>query len=155
MRFALEPYSEELVREMRPLWEEHHDEIPQLDMPLDPDLETYDLMQKSGTLRIFTARLGGAADAWDSMLVGYQIFFVMNHPHRRYSLEATQDILYLEPEVRKGIVGVKFIRWCDEQLKAEGVKTIFHQISAKNDFGKIFTRMGYELMDLTYARRVA
>lgn len=147
MRFALEPYSEKLVQEMRPLWDMHHEEVPQLGMKIDPDLTAYSTMQKVGALRIYTARVG-------PMLVGYQIFYVLRHPHRKYSLEANQDILFLETDVRMGMAGTKFIVWCDKELIKEGVKVIFHQISAKNDLGNIFRRMGYELLDLTYARRI-
>lgn len=154
MRFTLEPYSANLIAEMRPLWDAHNTEIPQLGLPVDPDLSVYKKMADGKILRIFTARLGGGHGNADSLLVGYQVFFVMKHPHRRYSLEASQDILYLDPEVRRGLVGFKFIKFCDKQLESEGVKVIYHQISAENNFGRIFERMGYKLMDLTFSRRI-
>lgn len=143
--FSLEPYSAQLVAELLPLLEAHNKEVPQLGLGIDPDLATYKKMADSGVLRIYTARVA-------EILVGYQIFFVMYHPHRRASFEASQDVLYLDPEVRMGLVGVKFISWCDKQLEKEGVHVIFHQISAENDFGKIFLRMGYRKMDITYGR---
>src|SRR6266849_4800330 len=151
MRFALEPYSEKLVQDMRPMWDDHNAEVFEEPIPPDPNLRMYSDAQKQGTLRIFTARIGRGGL---SLLVGYQVFFVMKHPHRQYSLEACQDILYLDPEVRQGLVGVKFLKWCDAQLVAEGVKMIAHQIRAKKNFGKIFERMGYQLTEMTYARRV-
>lgn len=151
MRFALEPYSEKLVQEMRPLWDMHHAEIPQLGMKPDPNLTVYSQVAKNGALRIFTARIGAMRE---SVLAGYQVFFVMLHPHRRYSLEASMDMIWLDPEVRKGLVGVKFIRWGDKQLVKEGVKVIHRQISTEKDFGNILRRGGYRLMDLTYARVV-
>lgn len=154
MRFALEPYSEKLVQEMRPIWDQHHTEVPQLGFKPDPDLTMYSQMQKLGVLRIFTVRLGGVAGKGMSILAGYQIFFVMKHPHRKYSLEANSDILYLDPEVRKGITGLKFLRWCDREMEKEGVKAIHHQVSLQKDLGALFLRMGYKAMDVTFARRV-
>jgi hypothetical protein len=151
MRFALEPYSEKLVQEMRPLWDAHHDEVPQLRLPIDPDLALYSQMAKNGVLRIFTARVG--AD-WESTLVGYQVFGVMRHPHRRYSLEANGDLLYLDPEVRKGMVAMKFLKYCDTELAKEGVKVIHHQFSVEKNLTPLFRRLGYEIMDLTMARKV-
>lgn len=148
MRLALEPYSENLIAEMRPLWDAHHTEIPQLGIGFDPDLRSYNLMAKTGAIRIFTARLA-------EMLVGYQVYFVGYHPHRRGSFEATQDVLYLDPEVRQGLAGYKFVKWCDKQLEKEGVKVIHHPIDARHDFGPVLERMGFELTDLTYSRRVA
>jgi hypothetical protein len=150
MRFAHEPYTEHLIQEMRPLWDAHHKEVPQLGLPLDPDLTLYSQMNKNGVLRIFTARLG---TGWETVLVGYQVFGVMRHPHRRYSLEATAELLWLDPEVRKGLVALKFLKWCDAELAKEGVKVIHHQFSVEKDLGPLFKRMGYKLMDVTYARR--
>lgn len=151
MRFALEPYSERLVQEMWPLWDEHNREIPQLGLPIDPDLQVYAQSARSGAMRIYTARVGSG---WESTLVGYQVFFVMKHPHRKYNLEASQDMIWLDPEVRKGMVGAKFIRWADGALRDEGIKAIHRQISAQKDFGHLLERSGYVLMDLTYARIV-
>lgn len=147
MKFAIEPYSAQLIAEMRPLWDAHHEEVPQLGLPLDPDFNIYKNMADNNVLRIFTARIA-------ELIVGYQIFFVMRHPHRKYSFEANSDILYLDPEVRKGFVGLKFLRWCDLQLIKEGVKVIHHQVSLQKDLGALFLRMGYQAMDVTFARKV-
>src|SRR5579863_4926025 len=121
LKFALEPYSEKLVQEMRPLWAQHDEEIPQLRMSLDPNLSMYTSAARAGTMRIYTARIA-------DLIVGYQVFFVMKHPHRQYSLEANQDILWLDPELRKGFVGIKFMKWADELLRREGVMVIHRQI---------------------------
>lgn len=145
MKFGLEPYSEKLIQEMRLMWDEHNYEVKNESRP-DPDLTIYSTAQKNGTLRLFTARVA-------DMLVGYQVFFVMRHPHRKYSKEACQDVLYLDPEVRKGMVGIKFIKWCDGHLEREGVKKITHQISARRDISVLFKRLGYELEDMTFSRR--
>ena len=152
MRFALEPYSEKLVQEMRPLWDQHFKEISaNLDIPLDPDLGVYSRCQTNGTLRIFTARLGSG---WESTLVGYNVFFVAMNPHYKSSKQANQDILFLDEELRKGLVGYKFLKWCDLQLKNEKVQVIYHHIKAVHDFGHILERMGYKLTDLIYSKRM-
>lgn len=147
MKFAREQFTRELCEEMKPLWQRHNAEIPQLGLEVDPDLITYTKLDISKHLRTFTARDGGK-------LVGYQIFFLGRHPHRRLSVEATQDVLYLAPESRKGLVGVKFITWCDNQLVKESVSVIHHPISYASDFGAILKRMGYTPEDITYSRKV-
>ena len=154
LEFALEPYSAQLIAELRPLWDAHHREIPQLGLPLDPDLKCYKTMADAGALRIFTARLWNE-DRDDSVLAGYQVFGVMKHPHRRYSTEALQQLLYLDPDCRKGWTAIRFLRYCWTALEAEGCKVLHQQIDARNDFGKIFERYGFQLTDLTYARKVA
>lgn len=147
MRFQQEPYSDMLIAEMRPLWSTHDKEIPQLGIKFDPDLKAYRQMYMQNALRIFTARIA-------ELLVGYQVYFIGYHPHRRGSLEATQDVLYLDPEVRQGLAGYKFVKWCDRELEKSGVKAIHHPIDAQHDFGPILERMGFRLTDLTYSRKV-
>lgn len=150
MYFALEPYSEKLVQEMRPLWDAHHQEIPQLNMQLDPDLTLYSTMNRIGTLRIYTARIGPEKDR---MLCGYMIFGVMRHPHRKYSLEANGDLVYMDPECRRGFTAIRFMQWCWSQLEKEGVEVIHMNVDAQNDWGHLLERYGFKLRDLSYARR--
>lgn len=147
MRFQREDYTPNLIAEMRPLLEEHNREIPQLGISVDPDWKVYKQVFETGMIRIFTARVA-------ELLVGYQVFILGYHPHRRSSFEATQDVLYLEPEVRQGMVGIKFLKWCDNELKKDNVKVIHHPIDANHDFGAILKRMGYALTDVVYSRKL-
>lgn len=148
--FAREPYSDSLIKEMLPLWQIHHDEIPGYkDIPLDPDLLMYEQVDRAGLLRIFTVRVETSGK-----LIGYQVLFVMRHPHSRNSLQATQDIIFLSKEFRKGLNGYKFLKYCSDKLIEDGVQAIFQHISAAHDFGPVLKRMGYELCDLVYARRI-
>jgi hypothetical protein len=148
MRFQREEYSENLVVEMRPLLKEHDREIPQLGLAHDPDWNIYKTMNKAKALRIYTARVA-------DLLVGYQVFMIGYHPHRRASLEATQDILFLEPEVRHGMVGLKFIKYCDKELEKENVRVIHHPFDVAHDLGRLFERLGYMCTDIIYSRKVA
>lgn len=144
MKFARESYSAALVSELLPLLVEHHAETAdEMYGPLDPDLAVY----KSEAMRIYTARQSGD-------LVGYQIFVVSLHPHSRKSIQASQDILYLKPKERKGLNGYRFMKWCCDQLKMEGVEMVHQHIPARNSFGKILERMGFRLEDLVYSKRL-
>ena len=148
MNFAQESFSWKLVEEIKPLLVDHHEEVPGVNAPLDPDFLVYATCEKIGVLRIFTVRD-------DLKLVGYQIFMVSKHPHSKDSLQANQDILYLSPDSRKGLLGYRFIKWCASQLINEGVKVVHQHISAKNNFGRILERIGFHLEDLTYSMEVA
>jgi hypothetical protein len=145
LTFAREMYSTQLMAELQPLLDAHHEEVPQLGLPIDPDFTLYKSMADKNMLRIFTARIEG-------LLVGYQVFGVMKHPHRKYSFEAIQQLLYLDPECRKGWTAIRFLRYCWQALEDEGVRVIHQQIDAHHPFGKIFERYGFVLTDLTYAR---
>lgn len=86
-------------------------------------------------------------------LVGYALYFVRANPHYKSSVQAVQDVIYLDPSVRGG-TGYKFIAWCDAQLASEGVQAVYHHVKAKHDFGKLLERQGYELVDYIYAKRL-
>ena len=148
MKFAREPYSANLVGEMMPLFEKHYREIAAFkDIALAPDLAKYELLGAIGGLRIFTARMG-------DKLMGYEIVFVGPNLHYRASLQAQQDILFLDPSMRKGLTGYKFIAWCDDQLKAEGVEVIMQHVKMAHDFTPILERLGYQKHDIVMARRL-
>jgi hypothetical protein len=147
MNFAREPYSLGLITDMIPLWHRHQQESAAYpDIKLNPNLTIYQNSDVAGTLRVFTARHAGK-------LVGYQVFFVVKHPHSQQSLQANQDIVYMEPEVRRGLNGYRFIKWCSDQLLAEGCEVVYQHINAKRSLGRLLERMGYELVDLVYGRK--
>lgn len=100
-----------------------------------------------GNLRVYSARSGEK-----NLLVGYAVFFVRHNMHYADSLQATQDILFVQKEFRGR--GGEFIAWCDYQLKKEGVQAVYQHVKAKHNFGKLLERMGYELVDLIYTKRL-
>lgn len=148
IEFAAELYSDALVKEMLPLWIEHHREVRQIAIVLDPHMEMYQALALAQVLRIYTARQG-------TSLVGYQVFTITTHPHFRKMKQAVMDILYLSPESRLGWMGYSFLKFVDAELKKEGVNLMFRSISARNDFSPLLERMGYQLVDLNFMRRLS
>lgn len=148
VEFAREEYSQSLVFEIAPLLLKHYEEIAHFkDIALSPDWSVYQRLWKAGDLRIFTARI-------DGRLVGYCCFFVRYNPHYSTSLQAVQDILFVDKAARLGLWPYKFIKWCDIQLKTEGVQVVYQHVKAKQDFGVLLERMGYQLQDKIYSRRL-
>ena len=134
--------------EIRPLLVAHWEEIAHFkDIPLDPDWEMYRQIEATGALRIYTVRE-------DARLVGYAVFFVRAHPHYKASVQATQDILYLDPPLRKQLVGARFIAWCDAELAADGVAVVYHHVKLAFDFGPLLKRLGYEAIETVWGRRL-
>lgn len=133
---------------MWPLFENHHKEISHhKDIPLNPDVIHYDRLEKAGILRVFTARDG-------LKLAGYSVFVVQSHPHFKEVKQAKQEILFLSPEYRGKHNGIKFIRWCDDELKKEFVNVVYQHVNKDHDFSPILKKIGYELIDLIYGRRL-
>lgn len=137
-----------VIDEIKSLLEAHYAEIAHYsDIPIGCDYDSYLTMEANGKLRIYTIRLDGA-------LVGYAIFKVATSLHYRTSLQAQQDVLYLDPTYRKGRIGMRFIQFCDGQLQAEGVQVVYQHVKAKHNFGPMLERLGYELIDHLYGRRL-
>lgn len=148
LNFSREVFTPKLYGEMWPIFEAHYDEIAHhKDIPLEPDTLYYDTMEKTGHLRVFCVRKEGK-------LVGYEVVTVGMNPHYSNSKQAKQDILFLNKDLRGGTNGFRFIKWCDEQLKNEGVQVVYHHVKKAHNFGPVLQRMGYELVDLIYGRRL-
>jgi GNAT superfamily N-acetyltransferase len=115
------------------------------DLELAPDFEQYHLLEKAGILRVYTARM-------DGKVVGFSALFVNHHLHTIGSKQAVQDLLYVDPDHRG--FGLSFIKWCDDQLVQEGVDVVYRAMHALRDFTPVMKRMGYELTEQVYARRL-
>jgi len=147
MEFACEEYSDELIEECKPLFKAHYQEIEKFqDIPLEPNYSQYKSARNQKILKIFTAREHG-------VVIGYSFFFVLNSPHYKNSRQAVQDLVFVYKHSRKGFVGIRFIKWCDKQLRKDGVQVIFRQVTPQNNFGKILMRQGYQLHEALYAKR--
>lgn len=151
----------ELLDEARPLFEAHYKEIAHYqDIALDINEAAYCELEEAGLLRCFTARYNGD-------LVGYCVFIV--RPNLRYSqsLQASQDILYLDKSRRGALYGKRLLDFCHERLRAEGVQVVYQhskadaqirdaigEIGHRTDVGRIFEKLGYELIDLIHGKRL-
>jgi hypothetical protein len=132
--------------EIMPLLQLHWREIAHYqDIVVDPDVEGYLKAEEGGNLRVYTYRV-------DSALVGYAVFFIRHNMHYKRSLQAVQDVLFIQKEYRGN--GKTFIEWCDEQLAIEGVQVVYHHIKAAHNWSKVLEKMNYELVDLIYAKRL-
>lgn len=145
---AREPISHALFDEMMPLLERHWKEVAHYgDIPLEPDRAMYLTAEANGALRVFTVRNDRGR------LVGYAFFFVRHNPHYLSSLQAVQDVIYVETESR-GRTGSWFITACEDALRAEGVQAVYHHVKTAHNWGKLLERKGYEAVDVIYAKRL-
>lgn len=144
MNFQREHFSE-LWEEMEPLNKKHHEEINLFNDPLEIDLETYIRSEEDGVFRIYTMRI-------DNELVGYSGYFIYRHPHHARSIHASQDVLFIRQDKRGH--GIKFIRYCEGELKKLGVSIVLQHVPLINDWSAVLIRMGYQQLETTYFRRV-
>lgn len=144
--FAREPLSDALLDEALPLLDAHWREVGHYtDIPLQIERDFYLRAEASGTLRMFTTRLAG-------QLVGYGAYYVRANPHYADSLQAHEDVIYIEPGSRG--IGWRFIAWMDEQLTAEGVEVVYRHVKLAHDYSRVLARMGYEAIDQIWGKRL-
>jgi GNAT superfamily N-acetyltransferase len=132
--------------EVLPLLAQHWVEVSnERDFPFLPDAEFYCKADESGLLRSFTVRDKART------LIGYAVYFVTVHQHHKQIRWAQQDGIFIRKD-RRGF-GSRFISWCDDQLKQEGVRLISRHVKAGHDFSPALKRLGYEIDDIIYVRR--
>lgn len=137
-----------ILHEGMPLFVQHWREIAtHQDIELAPDTALYETAADQGTLKVFTARS-------DGQLIGYAVYFANPHPHYRHSLQAMQDILFVRKEFRRGTVGARLIRYCDQALAMMGVQVVYQHVKAAHNFGPLLERDGYQLVEHIYSKRL-
>ncbi len=146
MQFQREIFTEELGNEGESLIHIHHAEVSGeiAHLPARVPYEKYGSLEQAGILRLFTARDNGK-------LVGYNVFMLIEHHQHGVSF-ASHDTLFLHKDFRKGTTGIKFLKWCDEQLKKDGARFITQHSSSSVNLEKIFLRMGYKLAEKIYLK---
>lgn len=153
LRTQREPFAL-FYKEALPLLEKHKEEIAHFkDIPLEVDVDNYLDSEKRGALRVYTARLDrGPADPMT--LIGYALFIVGTNPHYKSSLQALQDVLYVDPDQRRGATGLALINFCEHELQREGVQVIYHHVKlAHPALGVILNHRGYEEIERVWVKR--
>lgn len=104
---------------------------------LNPDWPQYVALEEQGRVHVFTIRESGA-------LIGYAAFFLAPHIHYKDLLVATNDLIFLLPECRRGGVGRKFIAFCEERMRELGANKVTFHIKKHLDWSPMLYRDGYE-----------
>ena len=141
--------------EALPMLLRHHAEIDDFpELPLQIDEHLYRQSEAFDELRIFTARLDrGPADPLT--LIGYAIFLIGPDTRHQGSIGARQDAVYVEPEQRKGTVGIQLLKFAEQELRREGVSVVYHFVKRTHpEFGRILARQGYRETETVWAKRL-
>ena len=135
--------------EMSALWNEHWEEVAinRDQIKLDPDLDQYRELERTGALHVVVARERGA-------IVGYHISIVRPHLHYRRSLSAFTDVYFLRKSHRHGMTGVRLIKAAEETLRARGVQKMFTGTKLTLDMGPIFQRLGWTPTETLYTKMI-
>jgi len=133
-------------REAEPLLKQHWEEIALNKdiIKLNPDWRAYAELDRVNALRVFTARK-------DGKLVGYFVVIVSKALHYADHLFANNDIIFLTKPARKGLTGVKLIKFAIDSLAAEGITKLHINTKAHQPFDAILERLGFEEIERVYS----
>lgn len=126
----------DVIGEVQPLLELHYDELTlnKDRVKLDPDWQQYAELEHADAFHIFTARD-------DDKLVGYSAFFLKPHIHYRGLMVAQNDVLYLHPDYRVGMTGVRLIKMSHQGMRAAGADKIVWHCKHSNHLKQLLLRI--------------
>ena len=135
------PFTKEAIA----LFKKHYQELAERKdvIKLKPNLKMYNNLYKKEALEIHTIRD-------DGKLIGYSLWFITKHIHYADSITANSDVLYISPEHRKGMTGVKFIKWTTEEVKKRNPQRIMFHVKPFLDYSPILERIGARFFEKIY-----
>jgi GNAT superfamily N-acetyltransferase len=145
----VEPYQDTLG-ELLPLYAGHWREVAlDQDRPeaaLQPRFDVYLARDAAGELVLVTLRDAGA-------VCGYFLCFVAPGLHYGGCLTAQMDIIYVHPNVRGRLGGLRLIRAMKRELTRRGVKRWFvgEKIGRSSGLGRIYELTGFRPVETFYS----
>jgi hypothetical protein len=132
----------------RGLFEDHWREVgrDRDKIVLKPDFERWLHLERVNALRCFTVRKNG-------VLVAYAGFLFSPHLHYMDHIFAYCDVIYVAAEHR-GITSVKFLKFIERELVANGASKISYHIKRDHDHSKLFEGLGYAAAETIYEKLV-
>ena len=112
---------------------------------LNPDWEAYQDLEDKQKLRVFTARDEGK-------LVGYFVVIVGANLHYKDHLFASNDIIYLHNDYRKGFAGVRLIKFAERCLKEDGVSVLTINTKVHQPFDRLLDRLKFSKIERVYSK---
>ena len=112
-------------------------------MQLKLNLKAYNQLYDKDILEIHTVRD-------DGKMIGYSMWIINSPIQFSDTLVANSNALFLRSDYRKGILGMKFIKWSIEEIKKRKPSRIFLHVKPFMDFSPILERIGASLFETTY-----
>jgi len=112
---------------------------------LNPDWDAYYELEGQGKLKIFTARDNGN-------LVGYFVVILGNNIHYKDHLFASNDIIYLRKDFRKGFAGIRLIKFAEVCLKGDGVSVLLINTKSHKPFDKVLERLKFKPIERVFSK---
>lgn len=114
---------------------------------LNPDWSFYEGLYLAGNLGVYTIR-------HLENLVGYFVIIARQHPHYKDHIFASNDIVYIDPDYRKGLAGYFLIKYAEKDLKKRGVSVLVVNTKVHKPFDAVLERLGFENVERIYSKYI-
>lgn len=136
--FARELITDAVLEELYPLWEAHwqETEMYRSGRKMSPDLARYKQFSEQGFYQLYTARNDEGKMVGDAGM-----YRNLSMHEQRWS--ATEDTWYLLPEYRRGRNAIRFLKYVEDQMRAQGCEDVYMSTKMVNGAGRILEYAGY------------
>jgi|TARA_R110000796_G_C14242824_1_gene397518 GNAT superfamily N-acetyltransferase len=137
----------DLRDELEPMFKAHWEEIEvnREKVKLSPNWASYSAIEASGCLGVYTARKEGK-------MIGYCVVIADTSLHHSDHIFAFNDLLYIDPAHRKGMTGMKLIKYAESDLKECGVSYLVINTKVSHPFDPLLERLGFDLIERSYSK---
>jgi GNAT superfamily N-acetyltransferase len=121
-----------------------HPTVRKLKLPEDK----YALLESQGML------LSLFAHADDGSLVGYSVNILSQNMHSADTKVAQNDSLYLHPDHRKGMAGVRLMHETEAQAQLRGAQIMVWHAKEQSGLDRLLIKLGYGVLDVLYSKEL-
>jgi N-acetylglutamate synthase-like GNAT family acetyltransferase len=144
--YQVEKYHE-ICDEIHVMWREHWEEVyfDKDIIKFNPDYDKFKLLSESDILHTVTVRENGE-------VIGYHISLIYPHIHSKSSLTCFTDMFFVRKDKRKGLIGIKLLKFVEQSLKGKGIQKIYMGSKSHIDISIILERLGYTYIEKLYTK---
>lgn len=148
-RIQVEPLSRDLIARLDDIINRNWAETGGYGgLDLAPDWDSYLNLEVRGMFRCYVVT------GPDWAIVGYAFYTVMYHPQSQYTSFAMQEACFVDEQYRKDGVGIQLVKFIEHDLRDGNIELMTQSARPGTPFNKVLERMGYELAENTYLKRL-
>ncbi len=139
----------DIVEELKPMFEQHYEEIAMYRDKIDlkPDYDKYSTIEDTGSFKAFVIRD-------DDKIVGYSFYFLSNHIHYSDHVYAVNDIVFVHPDYRGGVLAFDFLAYVEDKLADYGVSVVTMHMKTFAAFENLMKCLEYDKAEFLYSKYI-
>ncbi len=135
------------IESMYSLFEQHYDEVAKNKevMVLKDDRLKYETAERTGNMFSLFAY-------YEGQIVGYSVNFIVNHLHYADLVIGMNDLLFVVPEHRNSVIGLRLIRQTERLAREKGIKLFTWHAKENTSLAKILPALRYQTHEIIFSK---